>query len=61
MHQGLRKLSPERAEATKEEVQKLLKAGIIQEVIYSNWLSNAVLVKKHSRKWRMCIDFTSLN
>ena len=60
VYQGLRKLSPKWAKAAKEEVQKLLKAGIIREVIHSDWLSNTVLVKKRNGKWRMCIDFTSL-
>jgi len=27
----------------------------------SDWLSNPVLVKKKSGKWRTCIDFTNLN
>ena len=58
MCQGLCKPSPERPEAAKDEVQKLLKTSIIREVIHSEWLSNPILVKKH---WRMCIDFTSLN
>ena len=25
------------------------------------WLSNVVLIKKKNGKWRMCVDFTSLN
>jgi hypothetical protein len=25
------------------------------------WLANVVMVKKNCGKWRMCIDFTSLN
>ena len=28
---------------------------------YPDWLSNIVMVKKASGKWRMCIDFTDLN
>ena len=52
-HQGL-----ERARATKEEVDRLLKAGFIKEWKYSDWLANVVLVKKPSEKWRMCVDFS---
>ena len=35
--------------------------GFIQEVYYPDWLVNVVLVKKANGKWRMCVDFTSLN
>lgn len=46
----------------KSKVSKLLKAGHIQEVRYSQWMANLVLVKKPSGgKWWMCIDFTILN
>ena len=36
-------------------------AGFIQEDYYPDWLVNVVLVKKANGKWRMCVDFTSLN
>ena len=32
-----------------------------QNVYYPDWLANVVIVKKASRKWRMCVDFTDLN
>ena len=44
-----------------EEVERLLTAGIIQEVYYPEWLANVVMVKKSNGKWRMCVDFTNLN
>ena len=44
-----------------EEVRKLLEAGFIREVYYSDWLANVVIVRKNNGKWRMCIDFTDLN
>ena len=44
-----------------EEVRKLLEAGFIREIYYSDWLANVVMVKKNNRKWRMCVDFTDLN
>ena len=28
---------------------------------HPEWLANPVLVKKSNGKWRMCVDFTSLN
>ena len=33
----------------------------IQEVYYSNWLANMVVVNKANGKWRICVDFTNLN
>ena len=44
-----------------EEVERLLTAGLIQEVYYPQWLANVVMVKKSNGKWRMCVDFTNLN
>jgi hypothetical protein len=56
-----RSYTPERNEAAAEEVEKLLQAGFMPEVCYSNWLANIVIVKKSNGKWRMCVDFTNLN
>ena len=53
--------TPERDQAITEEVRKLQEASFIREVYYPDWLVNVVMVKKASRKWRMCIDFTNLN
>ncbi|XP_022886722.1 uncharacterized protein LOC111402573 [Olea europaea var. sylvestris] len=56
-----RALNPERYEALKDEVSKLDRSGFIREAIYPRWISNPVLVKKSSEKWRVCVDFTNLN
>jgi hypothetical protein len=40
---------------------KLLSAWFIREVYHPEWLANPVLVKKKNKKWRMCVDYTSLN
>jgi hypothetical protein len=42
-------------------VHKLLAAGFIKEVFHPEWLAIPVLVKKKNEKWRMCVDYTSLN
>jgi hypothetical protein len=59
--QRLRKMSDEKTEAAKAEVHRLLEAKFIEPVAYPTWLANVVMVQKKSGKWRMCIDFTSLN
>ena len=51
----------ERHRAISEEIAKLLVAGFIKEVYHSDWLANPVFVKKKTRKWRMCVDYTGLN
>jgi hypothetical protein len=59
--QRLRKMSEDKAEGARNEVKRLLSAGVIREVTYIEWLANTVMVKKANGKWRMCIDFTDLN
>ena len=59
--QKRRSFAPDRQKAINEEVDKLLQTGAIREVEYPEWLANVVLVKKANGKWRLCIDFTSIN
>jgi hypothetical protein len=59
--QRLRKMSEDKAEGARNEVKRLLSAGVIREVKYPEWLANTVMVKKANGKWRMCIDFIDLN
>jgi hypothetical protein len=54
-------MSDEKTEAAKAEVHRLLEARIIEPITYPTWLANVVMVQKKSGKWRMCINFTSLN
>ena len=59
--QKKRNFAPERREAIKQEVDKLLDAGFIEEIQFPEWLANPVMVKKANGKWRMCVDFMDLN
>jgi hypothetical protein len=56
VQQRLRRFDEERGRAIGAELRKLLEAGFIKEVFHPTWL-----VKKKNGKWRMCIDYTSLN
>jgi hypothetical protein len=60
-NQRLRKMSNEKTEAVKAEVHLLLEAKFNEPIAYPTWLANVVMVQKKNGKWRMCIDFTSLN
>ena len=59
--QRLRRFAPNRKDAIREEITKLLAARFIKDVFHPNWLANLVLVKKKNGKWRMCVDYTDLN
>ncbi|CAL8119119.1 unnamed protein product [Prunus armeniaca] len=60
--QKRRNFALERVVIIKAEIDKLLAAGFIEEVSYSKWLSNVVLVAKQEKgKWRFCVDYTDLN
>jgi hypothetical protein len=61
MQQRLRRFDEERCRVIEVEPRKLLEAEFIKEVFHSKWLANPVLVKKKNGKWRMCVDYTSLN
>ena len=61
IRQKKRVFAPERDNAIKDEVQKLIAAKFIREVYYPDWIANVVMVKKANGKWRMCVDFTDLN
>ena len=53
--------TPEHVDVVIEEVEELKEASAITKVVYPSWLSNTVVVKKKTGKWRVCVDFTSLN
>ena len=59
--QKLRRFTPDKKEAIRVEVTKLLAAGFIKEVYHPEWLANPVLVPKKNKELRMCVDYTGLN
>lgn len=44
-----------------EEVKILLEVGAISEVHYPWWVSNIVVVPKKNKKWRVCVDYKTVN
>jgi hypothetical protein len=48
--QKLHKMSKEKVEAAKAEIQRLLDACFIREVTYPQWPTNVVMVRKKNGK-----------
>jgi hypothetical protein len=61
MKQRLCRFDEEKRRAIREEIHRLLVAEFIKELFHPEWLANPVLVKKKNGKWRMSVDYTSLN
>ena len=61
VRQKVRRQAPERQEFVRAEVDRLLAAGFIREVLHPDWLANPVVVPKANGKLRMCVDYTDLN
>ena len=59
--QKLRRFVPDKKEAIRVEIKRLLAAGFIKEVYHPKWLANPILVQKKNKEWRMCVDYTDLN
>lgn len=50
VQQRPRQFSSEKDLAIREEIEKLLNANIIEEILYPTWLANVVMVKKANGK-----------
>ena len=54
------RLSPEKFRALRDKLRHLCDQGILENS-HSAWTSAIVMVRKKSRTWRLCADFTNLN
>jgi hypothetical protein len=62
IRQKLRCFTPDKREAIRAKLARLVTVGFNREVLYPEWLANPVLVlKKNKVDWRMCVDYTDLN
>ena len=61
IRQKARRQAPERQEFIRSEVDRLLAARFIREVLHPEWLANPVVVPKANGKLRMCVDYSDLN
>jgi hypothetical protein len=62
IRQKLHCFTPDKREAIRAELARLVSAGFIKEVLHHEWLANPVLVlKKNKIDWFMCVDYTDLN
>jgi hypothetical protein len=62
IRQKLCRFMPDKREAIRAELARLVTAGFIREVLHPEWLANLFIVlKKNKVDWRMCVDYTNLN
>jgi hypothetical protein len=59
--QGMCHFNQEKHNAIGEELARLLATCFVKEVQHLDWIANQVLIPKKNGKWRMCVDYTSLN
>ncbi|KAL0449511.1 UNVERIFIED_CONTAM: hypothetical protein Slati_1507500 [Sesamum latifolium] len=58
--QKKRNFRNERNQIIEQEISKLLAAGCVMEVQYTDWLPNVAIIPKGGEKWRMSTNFTDL-
>ena len=60
VRQPARRLGPEKEKEVEEQIEDLLKKGVIEPGTGA-WSSPVVLVKKKDSSWRFCVDYRRLN
>jgi hypothetical protein len=62
IRQKLRRFTPDKREAIRVELARLVSASFIREILHPEWLANPILVlKKNKVDWHMYINYTDLN
>jgi hypothetical protein len=62
IRQKLRRFTPDKREAIRADLARLVAAGFIREVLHPKWLVNPILVlKKKKVDLHMCVDYIDLN
>lgn len=61
VQQPLRRLPLSLREEVSEELQRMIKEGIIESTDTSAWISNVVVVRKKSGDIRLCLDLRNVN
>jgi hypothetical protein len=59
--QGMQRFNQEKCRAMGEELSRLLVVGFVKEVHHPDWIANPVPIPQKNGRWRMCVDYTSLN
>src|ERR1044071_9546641 len=54
-------MGPEKTKAMNEQVEELLKAGILRKSKNKTWVANQAMEGKSNGTWRMCVDYKDLN
>jgi hypothetical protein len=61
VRQRQRPMNPRLELLVRKELEKLIRAGFIQPVELTTWVSPMVIVRKKNGKLRVCIDYRALN